>query len=338
MLLRLLSAAVPRPARRCHHCRSGPPISQVARAWRKGAPAAVSAAASRLLEGAAAAASGAGHGGAGGGAAAAAAVTDQLPLTQAMPGPSFEAFSAEQPTAGEEAQSAAAGAARGAKVAQPLPPQVQGQGSGVKKARPSSWQRRRAAKQQQQQQQQQAGDAPEAMQLDSSGERVVPATQGMPASQEPQAAPGGSGAAAPAGAGNPAAVQPAPGEPAAARSSKAGGGAAGWWPPRMPRPSDMMLQRSNIFYCASFPRKPGLTTQRKQGVLAAAIVKHGADSSSQGKNGLPAHPVRPAPAADMLSKLRGAQQADRSLYAAIFDAKHSPGGGASVLPMPCGQQ
>jgi hypothetical protein len=31
----------------------------------------------------------------------------------------------------------------------------------------------------------------------------------------------------------------------------------------MPRPTDMLLQRTSIVYCASFPQKPGLTTQRE---------------------------------------------------------------------------
>jgi hypothetical protein len=41
-----------------------------------------------------------------------------------------------------------------------------------------------------------------------------------------------------------------------------GSPAAAMWPPRMPKPTDMVIQRSGMFYCASFPPRPGFPAKR----------------------------------------------------------------------------
>lgn len=122
-------------------------------------------------------------------------------------------------------------------------------------------------------------------------------------------------------------------------SSAQGGGAArqpglhgaSGWPSRMPRPADMTLQRSTIFYCASFPRKPGLTSQRERRAACAGAL------CCQPTSLCTPHPACCAcpRAADALTKLRGTQQAERCLYAAIFDPRHSPGAPRSGWAQPC---
>ena len=311
-------------------CCSGPPISQVARAWRKQAPAAVAAAATRLLAGAAA--------GAGAGAAvpADASHPQAVPLTQQQEGASFAGPAMEMVDDAEMQQedtaaTAAAGAppepAAGAAAEPPLP--LAEQQPAKKAPRLSSWQRRRAAKlrQQQQQQQQQEVQARQQQQQQQEEQRGrheqqqddamqvehLPSTEevevaegsgcGGGSSAAPEAtfadalpgavptaeptraaavcgsspAAGFSGAAMAApeagAAGGPAAAAAAPAPAAAAAAPPPAATApqkAPLWPSRMPRPSDMLLHRASIFYCASFSRKPGLTSQRKCAAVRAA--------------------------------------------------------------------
>lgn len=172
---------------------------------------------------------------------------------------------------------------------------------GKKAARPSSWQRRRAAKQRAQQEEEHAvqqgaaergqGGA-DSMEVDrEGGEWALPATQDFArldhlASQAAQALAAAAAVfpeAAAAGAAAAEATAAAAAGGAAGSAGNVGGVAAGAgqcssWPQRMPRPTDMLLQRSSIFYCASFPRKPGLTTQRKCGMAAGdgrLALQHG---------------------------------------------------------------
>ncbi|KAL4860163.1 Telomerase reverse transcriptase [Chlorella vulgaris] len=321
---------------------SGPPLSQVARAWRKAAPAAVAAAATHLLDGAggiglAAAAAPPRLGTSGeaqpaltqlqgstlaGGQLAEGEVRseprqasgDQLDDTRVT---GVAAADADTDASCTQARGCAAQQQQQARhVAQPPVPAVDVGQLGPKKARPSSWQRRRAAQLRQDagraiEQQQDAGN----VQLDSQVNEW-----GLPRTQELEPASSGSPSGAARAVGGPphglthAASAPAAGSGLAAVHRPAGvsgqrdratavgsvaGGAAqrgssagrkSSWPPRMPRPTDMSLQRSGIFYCASFPRKPGLTTHH------------------------------------VLSKLSGSQHAERCLFAAIFDPKHSPVG------------
>lgn len=268
---------------------------------------------------------------------------------------------------------------------QALPPPQQQQQK-AKKARPSSWQRRKAAKLRQQghaQQEQQhiAGPGPSAMEEGTapSGEGELPSTEEMevgPSSSEGQAAarppmvtqhepaeaatvpqPAGDTARQPAfAAPSPAAAAPTsraagavtPDNPVSGgnRRSGSGGGGSGRWPARMPRPADMVLQRSPIFYCASFPQRPGLTSQREPPVCMVASLFPSCWSAPPLSRHQEAcsfwlpfdHPrVRTCPcvrstAADILSKLRGAPGGERLLYAAIFDPLHSPGEGATGSP------
>ena len=55
----------------------------------------------------------------------------------------------------------------------------------------------------------------------------------------------------------------APQQPAAAVNN-GGSGVFGHtqWPRYMPKPSEMMINRSPIFYCSTFPLKPGFTARR----------------------------------------------------------------------------
>lgn len=323
------------------HC-SGPPISQVARTWRKQAPAAVAAAASRLVATPAAA----------GGAAAPVAVQAAAVATPATQpasdagadGPVWAhagAAQAEEAAAGEAAAAARASGREQQREQQPeglltrrqegqaerqpqqhachtarqsqqecQQQQGQQQQQSDKKARPSSWQRRRAAKLRQAQQAQQAEETaagPSPCAMDEDG--LTPSDGELPSTEEVEVGPSsGEGEAAPATVPAPAvqheAARPAPllsaasdaaphaGLPAQDRDAAAapgnaadgvlhaaldpgvthggkgrsrggGGGGGSGWPARMPRPADMPLQRSPIFYCSSFPQKPGLTSQRK---------------------------------------------------------------------------
>ena len=295
---------------------SGPPIGQVARAWRKDAPAAVAAAATRLLAGVTAGAAAAGGRGEGQAPTAAEAAVAEQPQTQAASGGSFRVLEpGSQPVAAMEqdekavAPDAGARADAGAVLTAPAATpggeareqqqhqqhQQQEAASTVqqgKKARPSSWQRRRAAKQRAQQEAEHAvqqggaergqGGA-DGMEVDrEGGEWALPATQDFArldplATQAAQALAAAAAVfpeAAAAGAAAAEATAAAAGAGAAAGAAgNVGGVAAGAaqrssWPQRMPRPTDMLLQRSSIFYCASFPRKPGLTTQRKCAMAA----------------------------------------------------------------------
>lgn len=58
----------------------------------------------------------------------------------------------------------------------------------------------------------------------------------------------------------PGARQLQPGQPAQARRRS---GPVAAWPARMPRPTDMLIQRSGVFYCASFPPRPGFPAKRE---------------------------------------------------------------------------
>lgn len=105
-----------------------------------------------------------------------------------------------------------------------------------------------------------------------SGGRATPAGTVSPVPEAVLPARGRSAASQEAAQPTAAAAAPAPAAAAAAGRGGCGGACAGaggslrraggCWPARMPRPSDMLLQRTSIFYCASFPRKPGLTSQR----------------------------------------------------------------------------
>ncbi|GAB4814869.1 hypothetical protein N2152v2_001915 [Parachlorella kessleri] len=64
------------------------------------------------------------------------------------------------------------------------------------------------------------------------------------------------------------------------------------WPAGVPKPTDMVIQRSGLFYCATFPPRPGF------------------------------------PAQHILRALQGQKAAARRLYAAIFDPRHNPVGRA----------
>jgi hypothetical protein len=282
------TATVPSAAAGCCPCLicSGAPISQVARAWRKEAPPAVAAAATRLLAGAGPAAlEGAAAAGADGGdveaagRAAAGEGDDDVLLTQ-LPSAGGSADdiqwqfgSGQEETAPVPALTDAAGA-----EAAGVPPSATAEHGqqGKAAARPSSWQRRRAAKLRQQQE---AVAAAGAMQVDGSdllNEWGLPATQPLDSQGQPVPAGAPAAAAANAVAGADPALPNGPAAaaaaPAAAGGGTAGGAARGGaaarqrrssWPARMPRPTDMLLQRTSIFYCASFPQKPGLTTQRE---------------------------------------------------------------------------
>ncbi|KAL4423217.1 hypothetical protein ABPG77_000009 [Micractinium sp. CCAP 211/92] len=322
---------------------SGTPIGQVARAWRKQAPAAVAAAATRVMARDTAASN-----------AAAQADPATQPASANGAGESFPtggpATQMEQAAADEEeahkraaavqqqaqqreepqwqlqlCQAEQQGSQQPAQPAVRKPQLEQGQQrqqqlQQARKARPSSWQRRRAAKLRQQEEAQQAqqlaaGAGPAAMQgALQPGEAELPSTEEIevgPSSGDGLVAaalvPAPHPVAAEAPGRDPAARQPplaalSPAAPAApGRAGDAGGpaeAAAGVcrrdgsvrWPARMPRPADMVLQRSPIFYCASFSQKPGLTSQH------------------------------------ILSKLRGSLGGERLLYAAIFDPLHSPVG------------
>jgi hypothetical protein len=276
---------------------SGPPLSQVARAWRKAAPAAVAAAATHLLNGA---------GGIGPAAAAApprlgTSGEAQPALTQ-LQGSTLaggqlaedEVRSEPRQASGDQLDSTRATGVAAADVdteasrtqargcaaqQQQQAPAVDVGQLGAKKARPSSWQRRRAA-----QLRQGAGDVQLDSQVNEWGlprtQELEPASSGTPSGAARAAggpAHGVTHAAPASAAGSGLAAVHGPGpvngqhDRATAVGSVAGGAGQGGssaghkssWPPRMPRPTDMSLQRSGIFYSASFPRKPGLTSQRE---------------------------------------------------------------------------
>lgn len=303
---------------------SGPPIGQVARAWRKQAPAAVAAAATRFMARDTAASN-----------AAAQADPATQPASANGAGESFPtggpAMRMEQAAADEEEAHKRAAAAQQQEQQREEPQwqlqlrQAEQQGSQqpaqpavrepqleqgqqrqqqlrqARKARPSSWQRRRAAKLRQQEEAQQAqqlaaGAGPAAMQ----GAALQPGEAELPSTEEIEVGPSsgdGLAAAALVPAPHPVAAEAIPGSDPAARqpplaalspaapadpgrAGDAGGsaeaaagvcrrGGSGRWPARMPRPVDMVLQRSPIFYCASFSQKPGLTSQREPPLCAS---------------------------------------------------------------------
>lgn len=116
-----------------------------------------------------------------------------------------------------------------------------------KRHRPSSWQRRKAAAAAAQQAAAQAETS--AMYIDD--EVLVPPTQ--PVSEAGPAAHALASAAAPA-------------QPQSARvAAKSSAFGFTQWPRQLPKPTDMMLPRQPIFYCSSFPRKPGFTAKREAG-------------------------------------------------------------------------
>lgn len=136
-----------------------------------------------------------------------------------------------------------------------------------KAPRPSSWQRRRAAKLRQLAEQQlaavQQGHA-DAMQVEGptrADGSLLPTQEVVVDSVGQQDRGPASGDAATGRAGGPGAG-PAAATVAPVASSNKRGPSSARWPARMPRPTDMLLQRSSIFYCPSFSRKPGLTSQR----------------------------------------------------------------------------